>query len=89
MTTAERNSLVLTQMQQFRAALPDLMQRYSVKWVVFAGGQVRSVHDNEDDAMDDAMETPDLPTVVAQVAEEQPIEVRRFTVHLDTPSTPR
>lgn len=74
MTTYER---VLAEMGRFHAALPDLLTTIPGKWVVFRGGLVHSVHDDEDSAYAAGIEAfgVDGGHVVAPVEEVHPIPV--------------
>lgn len=41
---------VLEESKRFRARLPELLPRYSGRWVVFLEDEVRGVFDDEEDA---------------------------------------
>ncbi len=43
-------SAVLEETIRFHAAMPDLLQAYAGRWVVFREGRVSSTHATEDDA---------------------------------------
>lgn len=46
---------VLEETKLFRAALPELLRKHRGKWVVFLGGEVKSVHDDELGAYSEAV----------------------------------
>ena len=62
---------------RFRAALPDLLQKYPGKWVVFRDGQVHSVHESADAAFRAGLEAfgREGSQVIAQVVELPPAPV--------------
>ena len=68
---------VRNEMEAFRRALPDLLERHLGKWVVFVDGKVSSLHDTEQDAYGCGMTElgPEAGFVVARVSpeREQPV----------------
>lgn len=51
MTPQALERKVLAEVARFEGALPELLETLAGKWVVFLGGQVRSSHDTEADAV--------------------------------------
>lgn len=74
MTTREK---VLEETKRFHDALPQLVQKYAGRWVVFAEGAVVSDHANENDAYKAALERFGVQGgfVVAPVVELKPTPI--------------
>jgi len=68
---------VLQETLRFRAALPDLLKTHPGKWVVFRDGEVKSVHETEEEAYKAGLEKfgRDGGQVVAPVVEQPPIPI--------------
>ena len=73
-TVAEK---VLEETKRFRAALPQLLATQRGKWVVFMDGEVKSIHEDEKSAYDDAFHRfgADGGYVIAPVVETSPTPV--------------
>ena len=68
---------VLAETIRFREALPTLVEQYRGKWVVFMGGEVKSVHPDEHVAYEWAVQHLGTGAgyVIAPVVEAKPTPV--------------
>jgi hypothetical protein len=73
----ENERRVLAETERFLSVLPELIERYRGRWVVFRDGRVVSDHDTEDQAYQAAVEQFGIAGghVVAPVVETTPTPV--------------
>lgn len=77
MTEAPPSERVRQETLRFREALPELLKTHGGKWVVFRDGEVKSVHESEEEAYQAGLERfgRDGGQVVVQVVEEPPFPI--------------
>jgi hypothetical protein len=75
--TESPSDRVLQETLRFREALPELLKTHRGKWVVFRDGEVKSVHDTEEEAYTAGLAAfgRDGGQVIAPVVEQPPVPI--------------